>query len=104
MARENGHILTLDEVRDAIYADFDFPKEELKRLSAMASSFLKEKTGYDFSKDTPREPLAVQACMIYVKQQYFQGEGYNKEYDYSFGLGGLIADLQVIADQRKEDE
>jgi hypothetical protein len=90
-------ILTLAEVARAIYEDADFDSAELERLALLATDFIKIKTGYDFSQDDPRESLATECAMQYVRQVYFGSKGYNKEHDYSLGICGLIEDLQVIA-------
>ena len=93
-------ILTTEQVRKAIYQDEDFDVEELQRLSKFASSSIEEKTGYDFGKDQDKEPIAVQCAILMVRMQYFGGDGYNKEYNYSLGIQGMIVDLQVIAKRK----
>jgi hypothetical protein len=93
-------ILTLEEVAKAIYEDADFDNAELQRLADLSSDFILRKTGYDFSQDNSREPLAVECAMQYVRQVYFGSKGYNKEHDYSLGIVGLIDDLQVIANEK----
>jgi len=90
-------VVNVDQVRKAIHQDWDFDVEELNILAGLASSFIKEKTGYDFGIEDIIEPLAVQSGILYVKQQYFGSDGYNKEYDYGLGIGGLIVDLQTLA-------
>ena len=96
-----GDILTIQEVRDALNLDFDYDNTELDRLSKTASSFIKRKTGYDFgSVEADIEPLATQAAMMYVKSLFYNGEGYNKVYDYTLGLNSLLVDLQVIANEK----
>jgi len=97
-------ILTTEQVREAIYQDADFNVEELEELSIIASSFIFGKTGYDFGKDVVKEPLAIQAAKMYVRSIYFSGDGYNKDYDYSFGLTGILLDLQDIADKKLREE
>lgn len=92
-----GTILTDAEVKKALYLDDDHDAEEITRMSSLASSFIKEKTGYDFSADTTIEPLAKQCAILYLRDQYFQGNGYNKEHDYNLGINSLIVDLQTIA-------
>jgi len=95
-----GTILTKDEVAKAIYVDPDFDGEELQRLADLSSSFIKNKTGYDFTQDEVKEPLAVECAMQYCRQAYFGSKGYNKEHDYTLGIVGLIDDLQVIANEK----
>jgi len=95
-----GTILTKEEVAKAIYVDPDFDGEELQRLANLSSSFIKQKTGYDFAQDEEIEPLAVECAMQYCRQVYFGSKGYNKEHDYTLGIVGLIDDLQVIANEK----
>lgn len=97
---EPNSILTLEEVAKAIYEDADFDGAELHRLAVLSSNFIKIKTGYDFSLDEQKEPLAVECAMQYVRQIYFGSKGYNKEHDYALGIVGLIDDLQVIANEK----
>lgn len=97
---EHKTILTLEEVAKAIYEDADFDNAEMQRLANISTDFIKRKTGYDFSLDSPRESLAVECAMQYVRQTYFGAKGYNKEHDYSLGIVGLIDDLQVIANEK----
>lgn len=90
-------ILTVDEVREALYLDFDYDTIELNRLSVMASSFIFRKTGFDFGSEINIEPLAKQCAILYIRMQFFGAKGYNEKYDYSLGVNGLLQDLQNIA-------
>lgn len=93
-------ILTLTEVRKAIYVDYDYDQEELQRYAASASSYIKNKTGFDFASEDVIEPLAKQCAILYIRQLHFGGDGYNKEHDYSLGITSMIVDLQVIASEK----
>lgn len=95
-------ILTNEQVRKAIYVDYDYDQEELTRLNELASSYIFEKTGYDWGADTDKHSLAVQCAILYIRHQYFGGEGYNKDHDYSLGISSLLIDLKVIASERAE--
>lgn len=100
-------ILTKKQVRDAIYQDEDFDVNKLEELSIIASSFLQEKTGYDFAdveEDGKIEPLAIQAGIMYVRSIYFAGENYNPNFDYSFGLTAILIDLQNIANRKMREK
>jgi len=90
-------ILTVEQTRTALYLDFDYDEEELIRLSILASSYLKTKTGFDWTSESEIEPLAIQAAILYVRMQFFDNTQYKKENDYTIGLGSLIVDLQAIA-------
>lgn len=94
-------ILTNEEVGKAINVDPDFDEEVLSSYANTATSFIKEKTGYDFSNDENIEPLAKQCARMYVRQLHYGSNGYNKEHDYTLGITSLIVDLQVIANRKK---
>ena len=91
------NILTIEEVRKALYLDFDFDDEELLRYAELASSYILQKARYDFTLETTINSMAKQCAILYCKQQYFGSDGYNKEHDYGLGLSSLILDLQNIA-------
>ena len=63
-----GLILTIDEVKKALYLDFDYDTTELDRLSKTASSFILRKTGYDFGSDAEIEPLAKEAAIMAIER------------------------------------
>lgn len=96
-------ILTIDEVRKALYLDFDYDEAELQHLAEVASSYLLEVTGYDFSQDDPIHPLAKQAAKMYVATIFYSGENYKKEFDFTYGLRALIHILEDIGKKSKED-
>lgn len=91
------NILTIDQVREALFLDADADYAMLEQYSRAASHFIKQKTGYDYAQDEPVEPLAVTCAKLYVRQLHFGAQGYNKEHDYTLGLTALISDLQDLA-------
>jgi len=93
-------ILTIQEMRTALYLDFDYDVNELERLSILASYYLKTKTGFDWTSEVVIEPLAKQAAILYVRMQFFENNNYKKEYDFSIGLNSLLIDLQTIAQEK----
>jgi hypothetical protein len=95
-------ILTESEVMLAIDADEDFDRNVIKQLAIVATSYLKVKTGYDFSKDRPRHPLAVECARQYVRHIHYNANQERKGHDYTLGIEGLIEDLQVIAYELKK--
>lgn len=99
-----ANILSAAEIQVALFLDPDFDSDELERLSAVATSFIKTKTGFDFASEATVEPLAKQAAIMYVRTLMYSNEqkNYNKEFDYSVGLVGIIQDLQTIAETKGE--
>mgnify|MGYP000999235999 CR=1 FL=1 len=94
------NILTTEQVKEALYLDDDANVQMLEMYSNQATSYIFHKTGYDFSKDIEKEPLAILCAQMYIRQIYFGSTGYNKQHDYLIGIGGLISDLQIIADEK----
>ena len=93
-----GDILTESEVREAMQVDFDYNIDEVTRYGKLASSYVKNKTGYDFgavADGVEVHPLAKQCAMIYIKSQFFDHK-YDEKYNYSIGLESMIFDLQLI--------
>ncbi|MDA3781201.1 MAG: hypothetical protein PF487_13395 [Bacteroidales bacterium] len=97
-------ILTIDEVRGALFLDYDYPVAELERLSILASSILAEQTGYNWAIDEEKHPLAIQAAIQYIRMQFFDQTNYKMEFDYSLGYNALILHLQNIASQKALDQ
>lgn len=97
-------ILTVDDVRRALYLDYDYDVQELEDLAKAASAFLKEATGYDFAKDDPIHPLAKQAAKMYVATIFYSGENYKKEFDFSYGLRSLLHILEDIGKKKEAGE
>lgn len=97
-----AYILTSTQVAKAIFVDPDFDEEILEKYAKQASSYIFNKVGYDFTKDTEIEPLAVLCAELYVRMIHFGAEGYDKDHDYSLGISSLLVDLEVIANGKTE--
>jgi len=95
-------LLSNEEVAKAIRVDPDYPKDELRALAESATSFVHQKTGYEFANESPIEPLAKECARLYVRQLHYGMEGYNKEHDYALGIGCMIEDLKDIARKKKQ--
>ncbi len=101
---EVKYVLTESDVRQAIYADDDFSPAMVQHYRAIATSFLFQKTGYNWENEDPIEPLAKQCAILYVRSQHFGSQSFNKEHDYNFGLVAHLTDLQTMADQKTDTE
>ena len=96
-------LLTLDEARKAIYVDPDFDEEIIRGYIESASSFLKEKTGYDFVKKN--DPMAKDFARMFIKDRHFNSNGsYNRDHDYSLGISALLIQLQLRAKSYLEED
>jgi hypothetical protein len=99
-----GDILTIEEVKNALSLDYDADNTEMDRLSKTASSFVYEHTGYDFGSETEIHPIAKQVAIMHVRMLYFQnGNTYNREHDYSYGMTSMLHDLIAIAARKLEE-
>lgn len=96
-----SNILTTAEVASAINVDSDYPVADLEALAVLATSFILQKTGYDFSQDNPIHPLAVSCAKAYVRQVHYGASEFSKEHDYSFGITSLLEDLKDIVRQKE---
>lgn len=87
-------IITKDEVATAIRVDPDYPDSELIQLAQAATSFINQKSGRDWTKDSPIDAQAKQCALLYVRQLHYGVEGYNREHDYMLGINSLLEDLK----------
>lgn len=98
---EERWVLSREEVAKALFVDEDFDSEELEFYAQSATSFLKNKTGYDWSRDEIIEPLAKMCARQYVQTMYFSGENYKPEFDFKLGIDALLVDLQNLVLHKK---
>ncbi len=97
-------ILTENEVRKAMRVDEDYDDDEIVSYQKLSTAFVYNKTGY-FSDDADViNDLAKQLARLYVKTQFYTSDNYNKDYDYSLGINGLVQDLQGVVRAGAEDE
>lgn len=89
-------ILTDLEVRKAMRVDEDYDDDEVTSYQKLSTAFVYNKTGYFSDDETEINDLAKQLAKLYVKTQFYTSDNYNKDYDYSLGINGLIQDLQGI--------
>lgn len=89
-------ILTDLEVRKAMRVDEDYDDDEVESYQKLSTAFVYNKTGYFSNDETKINDLAKQLAKLYVRTQFYSSDNYNKDYDYSLGINGLIQDLQGI--------
>lgn len=97
-------VLTEEEVREALGLDFD-TDVNLVEYAELASSFLLNKTGYDWGDDATIEPMAKQCAKMYIRDMFFNrtGDSYSMSHDYSMGITSLLMDLQMMSSGSDED-
>lgn len=92
-------ILSTEEVRKAIDQDSSYPLHDLEDLASDATSFISRRTGYD-KWGEEKNPVAKHCAKLYVRQSYYGKDGYNPDYDFSFGIQGDLDDLKDILRKR----
>lgn len=95
-------IFTIDEARKILQVDQDFDEEMIELYLDIAEGQILEQTGYDFTS----EPNAD--CRDYVRKsilmQHYNPDGYNKEYDFVFGMHADITRLSALAKRKRQQE
>ena len=99
MAQAQTQILTTEEVRKAIDQDSSYPLHDLEDLASDATSFISRRTGYD-KWGEEKNPVAKHCAKLYVRQSYYGKDGFNPDYDFSFGIQGDLDDLKDILRKR----
>lgn len=99
MAQAQTQILTTEEVRKAIDQDSSYPLHDLEDLASDATSFISRRTGYD-KWGEEKNPVAKHCAKLYVRQSYYGKDGYNPDYDFSFGIQGDLDDLKDLLRKR----
>ena len=92
-------ILSTEEVRKAIDQDSSYPLHDLEDLASDATSFISRRTGYD-KWGEEKNPVAKHCAKLYVRQSYYGKDGYNPDYDFSFGIQGDLDDLKDLLRKR----
>ncbi len=96
-------IFTNAEMKEILNLDYDYSETgRLERLSLSASQYLLDHTGYDWSQDTTINPLAYDCAEMFVKQRWYEGSEYEKEYDYTMGIQDDLFQLKLKAESEEE--
>lgn len=99
-------IITEKELAIELNLDEDYCTSEenlakLRRLLLSASSFIKNGTGHDYSEDKDIDPLAVDVCIMFCKQRWYEGTTFSADYDYHIGISADRYTLQLMAKERQ---
>lgn len=94
------NILTIEQVRKALYLDSDYEDiESLEDYSNWATSFISTKIGLDPNL-LPEHGIIIakDLAKMLIKGRHFQGQSkeFNEKYDYTMGINNAIVDLQSI--------
>jgi hypothetical protein len=91
-------LFTNKQMVSILNLDADYPEtDRLERLSLSASQYLLEHTGYDWSQDATINPLAYDCGEMFVKQRWYEGSQYAKEYDFTMGIQDDLFQLSLKA-------
>ena len=104
MERAKGLILSTEEMISALDLDIDYTDVNgLMRLSKSASQFLLDRTGYDWSADTDKDPVAIDCAILWCRMRFYSNTEYAKDYDYSIGINADLVDLIIKAQEEKNN-
>lgn len=93
-------ILTLEEVKKALYLEPSTDIQEVVKYQQLVDKFVYEKTGYDYGSDLEINPLAKQLGELYLRALKTNNKETNEYEDYSIGISCLIIDLQNNAKRK----
>lgn len=95
MFNRKRNTFTIEEAKKILQVDEDFDDEIIQMYLDIADGQILEQTGYDFtlkpdadSRDYVRKSILM---------QHYGADGYNKEYDFTFGMHADIVRLSMKA-------
>ena len=90
---------TIEQAKKILQVDDDFDDEIVQMYLDIADGQIQAQTGYDFrtspnadSKDYVRKSLLM---------QHYNADGFNKEYDFVFGMHADITRLSLLSKKLK---
>ncbi len=86
---------TIEEAKKILQVDEDFDDELVQLYLDVADGQMKDQTGYDFTVEPTADSKAYVKMSILM--QHYNPDGYNKEYDFIFGMHACITRLSMIA-------
>ena len=90
---------TIQEAREILQVDEDFKEETIKMYLDIADGQIEEQTGYDFRTFPNADSKAYVRMSILM--QHYGANGYNKDYDFTFGMHAAITRLCLKAKRLK---
>lgn len=97
-----ANTFTIEEARKILQVDEDFDIETIKMYLDIADGQIKSQTGYDFSKCPNADSKDYVRKSILM--QHYNPDGYNKEYDFVFGMHADITRLSLVAKKKLAEE
>ena len=92
---------TIEEAKKILQVDEDFDDDIVQLYLDIADGQVESQTGYDFRNEPNADSKAYVKMSILV--QHYNPDGFNKEYDYAFGMHAAITRLSMIARRKKRD-
>lgn len=86
---------TIEEAKKILQVDEDFDDELVQLYLDIADGQIKAQTGYDFSSEPNADSKAYVKMSILT--QHYNPDGFNKEYDFVFGMHASITRLSMLA-------
>ncbi len=92
-------ILTIDEVRNTLRLDSDFPETVLEDIVVEATAYVDNKTDHEWEGDETIHPLAKAACRYKAQMLFY----HDSEHDFQKTVDGLCEDLKDVLRKAEEE-
>ena len=86
---------TIEEAKKILQVDEDFDDELVQLYLDIADGQIQSQTGYDFRNEPTADSKAYVKMSILM--QHYNPDGFNKEYDFVFGMHSAITRLSMVA-------
>lgn len=83
--------------KKVLQLDEDFDNDIIEMYLGVANGQVINQTGYDFSKDSDLDADYVDYIRKSLLMQHYGADGYNKEYDFTFGMHADLTRLSLRA-------
>lgn len=92
---------TIEEAKKILQVDEDFDDSIVQMYLDIADGQMQAQTGYDFTIEPVADSKAYVRMSILM--QHYNPDGYNKEYDFVFGMGAAITRLSMLARKKLKE-
>lgn len=93
---------TIEEAKKILQVDEDFDDELVQLYLDIADGQIEAQTGYDFRNESNADSKSYVKMSILM--QHYNSDGFNKEYDYTFGMHAAITRLSMLARKKLRED
>jgi|GEM_PF-6091243 len=98
MSEGSQYIINVDEAKKILRLDEDYPSDELEAIVSEATSFVDNKTQYQWERDEVVHPLAKAAARYQIQQLFYHDD----EHDFSATVISYCEDLRDVLRIRRD--